>query len=133
MASVALANGGGPSAELTMCWGAMLKGDESCCTAGFASGKAHFKNKFCAACREGIDVPAERVRALRPEHRVLFANTLRAGFWKRAADSIGGGEVRLANNTITCDGPWLVVYRERPPDLVTWEPIPAEWVSGSVV
>ena len=52
------------------CWGAVLKGDSSCCTPGFCSGKAHFKNKFCSACREGIDVPATRVRALTPEMQV---------------------------------------------------------------
>ena len=33
----------GPAAESTLCWGAMLKGDDSCCTTNFASGKAHFK------------------------------------------------------------------------------------------
>ena len=111
----------------SQCWGAELKCDDLSCAAGFTSGRAHFKNKFCAACREGIHIPASRVRALKPEMRALYANSLRAGFWKRAAESIGGGEVRLANNTITCDGPWLVVYRGLPPEL-QWEKMPDEWV-----
>jgi len=115
------------------CWGGMLKGDASCCTAGFTSGKAHFKNKFCANCRKGIEVPLSRVRAVHPDVRTLYANSLRAGFWKRSAPALGGGEVRIANNTITCDGPWLVVYREeqqpsahRPPWAVD---MPAGWAS----
>jgi hypothetical protein len=49
--------------------------------------------------------------------------------------AVGGGEVRIANNTITCDGPWLVVYRHgcAVPEL-PWETMPSEWVSpGDVV
>ena len=83
-------------------------------------------------CRDGIEVPALRVRAVKPEMQSLYANSLRAGFWKRASPSIGGGEARIANNTITCDGPWLVVYRDLPPDL-PWETMPEEWVSNGVV
>ena len=112
------------------CWGAVLKGDGGLgCTAGFVSGKVHFKSKFCAKCVEAIDIPASRVRAMRPEMQGLFANSQRAGFWKTAPESLGGGEVRIANNTITCDGPWLIVYREQPPDL-PWEPMPEGWVSA---
>ena len=131
------------------CWGGVLKGTPATCTPGFVSGKAHFKNKFCLACREGIAVPASRVRALAPEMHAWYNNSLRAGFWKVrppppspmsshllsrllshllspsltfsrtgsrqvASSAIGGGEVRIANNTITCDGPWLVVYRGAP-------------------
>ena len=72
-------------------------------------------------------MPAWRVRALRPEMQALYANSLRAGFWKRASATIGGGDVRIANNTITCDGPWLAVYKGMPPDL-NWEKMPDEWV-----
>ena len=50
------------------------------------------QNKFCENCRAGISIDASRVRALKPEMQALYANSLRAGFWKRAADSIGGGE-----------------------------------------
>jgi len=125
---LALADGDG-SAECSPCWGGALKGDTSKCTPGFESGKAHFKNKFCAKCREGIEVPAARVRALTPELRALYNNTLSSGFWKRASPSIGGGEVRIANNTITCDGPQLIVYREEPLPQLPWEPMPDEWVT----
>jgi len=115
------------------CWGGMLKGTSAQCTPGFASGKAHFKNKFCEECRKGIDVPADRVRAVRPGVQALYANSLRAGFWKRSAPALGGGEVRIANNTITCDGPWLIVYRAghdvvAPPCATE---IPDAWVSRS--
>jgi len=113
------------------CWGGMLKGSSAHCSPGFTSGKAHFKNKFCEECRKGIDVPADRVRAVRPGVQALYANSLRAGFWKRSAPALGGGEVRIANNTITCDGPWLIVYRAghdvvAPPCATE---IPDAWVS----
>jgi len=116
------------------CWGGMLRGNASSCTPGFAAGKQHFKNKFCEACRKGIDVPASRVRAIYPAApQALVANSLRAGFWKRSAAALGGVEVRIANNTITCDGPWLVLYRETPPVSTApmpWQSVlPDDWVN----
>jgi len=115
------------------CWGGMLKGSSASCTPTFTAGKQHFKNKFCEACRKGIAVPASRVRAVYPAApQALVANSLRAGFWKRSAAALGGVEVRIANNTITCDGPWLVVYREPPPPTsasMPWQTImPEGWV-----
>merc|ERR1719502_104964 len=107
----------------------MLKDDDTECEPCFRTGKAHFKNKFCGHCRKDLAVPAERVRALTPELRSVYQNYLRAGFWKSASSEIGGGEVRIANNTITCDGPWLVVYRkDHPVPELPWERTPLEWV-----
>ena len=41
------------------CWGAQLRGDSIHCSAGFTGGTAHFKNKFCMACKAGtFHVPA---------------------------------------------------------------------------
>lgn len=120
------------------CWGGMLKGDAGAgCDPSFTSGKAHFKNKFCMNCRRGIEVPVARVRAVHPEgHQALYANSLRPGFWKYSSQALGGGEVRIANNTITCDGPWLVVYRkEAPSGFLPWATdLPEGWAdaSGSV-
>ena len=116
--------------EGSTCWGGLLKDDTSACSPGFVTGKAHFKNKFCANCRKGIAVPTSRVRAMATEMRHVYQNSLRAGFWKLVPQSIGGGEVRIANNTITCDGPWLVVYRAGcGVPALPWEPMPTEWVS----
>ena len=123
------------------CWGALLKRDlASCdlasCTPGFVSGVAHFKSKFCTSCCEGIAVPASRVRTLTPEMQVeahaWYDNSQRAGFWKMASPAMGGGKMRIANNTITCDGPWLVLYQGEPPDL-PFGSMPPEWVSGGLV
>ena len=47
-------------AAVFACWGAELMGTAVHCTLGFVSGKAHFKNKFCARCRQGINVPVRR-------------------------------------------------------------------------
>ena len=153
-------------ADAHCCWGGLLKDDRSECEAGFVTGKAHFKNKFCSRCRHSLAVPASRVRALTPEIQSYYQNHLRAGvrarslgrarpalyppvwptlltpraplpspqFWKHASPSIGGGEVRIANNTITCDGPWLVVYRKgcTVPTL-PWAPMPKEWISDDLI
>ena len=117
------------------CWGGMLKGDNTRCTPGFTNGKAHFKNKFCNECRKGITVSATRIVPVRPDIQALYANSLRAGFWKKSAAALGGGEVRVANNTITCDGPWLVVYREEQPPTSQPPPwatdMPEGWVEST--
>ena len=120
--------------EPAQCWGACIAcNDGIYCTPGFVSGKAHFKNKVCEACREAIDVPKWRVRALTEDMKVHYSsNSLSAGFWKHAPAELGSGEFRLVNNTITCNGPWLVVFRFAPPDL-KWEPMPPEWIIGDVV
>ena len=68
----------------TTCWGALTKGHTRGCEAGFVIGKAHFKNKFCARCRERIDMPLHSIRALTPGLREAYTNPLSEGFWKRA-------------------------------------------------
>jgi len=114
------------------CWGAEVKGTCEGCIPDFVPGKAHFKNKFCARCREGVDVPADRVRALTQEQRESVFNSLQSGFWKRAPVAMGGGEVRIVNNTITCDGPWVAVFKEEAPP-IGWETMPPKWTNGGVV
>ena len=51
------------------------------------------------------------------------------GFWKRADD--GGGYMRFANHTKCCQGPWLAIYRDAPPER-EWAPLPPEW-AGAVL
>ena len=77
-------------------------------------------------------MPVDRMRALTEEQRHQVFNSLSSGFWKRAPLAMGGGEARIVNNTITCDGPWLVVFREAPPP-ITFAPVPEKWVGGSTV
>jgi hypothetical protein len=120
------------SAAVFACWGAELMGTAVHCTPGFVSGKAHFKNKFCARCREGIEVPVRRIRALTADQKRQVHNSLQTGFWKRAPAGMGGGEVRIANNTITCDGPWLAVFRHDPPP-IAFELLPPKWQRDDVV
>ena len=119
-------------AAVFACWGAELMGTAVHCTPGFVSGKAHFKNKFCARCREGIEVPVRRIRALTADQKRQVHNSLQTGFWKRAPAGMGGGEVRIANNTITCDGPWLAVFRHEPPP-IAFELLPPKWERDDVV
>ena len=56
----------------TTCWGAMLGSVD--CTPNFVPGKLHFKNKFCANCKEGILVPLAQVRAITAEQAAYFIN-----------------------------------------------------------
>ena len=61
--------------EVATCWGAQLhfNGDANC-TPNFVPGKLHFKNKFCANCKEGILVPLAQVRAITAEQASYFIN-----------------------------------------------------------
>ena len=91
------------------------------------------QNKFCPNCRESIELPTDRVRALTTEMRTLYqANSLSAGFWKRAPEELGGGDFRVVNNTMGCTGPAIVVFRCAPPDLA-WEEMPAGWIQDGVI
>merc|ERR1740124_918948 len=122
-----------PDAPLTRCWGAEFKGgDCSTCEPGFSCGKVHFKNKFCACCRAGVDVEAFRIRPLSPELQIAFANSQSEGFWKTGPSHLGGGMLRIVNNTAACVGPWLVIYRDEPPGL-QWGELPAKWISEGYV
>ena len=113
-----------------ICWGAHVQLTTSKCSLGFETGKAHFKNKFCAACRAGIDIPATRVRALTPQlGRALTGSlSLHIGYWKPAPPALGGGFMRVVNNTKQCVGPWLVIYQDEPPNLA-WDTMPPHWFS----
>ena len=119
-------------AAVFACWGAELMGTAVHCTLGFVSGKAHFKNKFCARCRQGINVPVRRIRALTADQQRQVTKRLQTGFWKRAPGSLGGGEVRIANNTSTCEGPWVAVFRHEPPP-IAFELLPLKWQRDDVV
>jgi hypothetical protein len=122
-----------PETPLNRCWGAELKGgDATTCQPGFQCGKVHFKNKFCSCCRAGIDVPASRIRPLSPELQIAFANSQSEGFWKTGPSHLGGGMLRIINNTAACVGPWLAIYRSEPPAL-QWGEIPAKWVMDGYV
>lgn len=123
------------------CWGAQLRGDASLCTPGFAGGTAHFKNKFCQACKTGsFEIPVAHLRALprswNPDTSALdlklsLSNGHSVGFWKTLPD--GEGRFRFVNNTLDCAGPQLVVFRELPSPMLTWAALPERWVEQGVV
>lgn len=55
------------------------------------------------------------------------------GFWRTAPLELGGGAVRMINNTVDCEGPLLFLFRdgpedEGPPDYVEWGTMPDGWV-----
>ena len=80
------------------CWGGMLKGTSAQCTPGFTSGKAHFKNKFCAHCTSaGFVIPIDRIRALAPGANTTFSNT-GLGLWSRTS---GGDDFQEVHRSVT--------------------------------
>ena len=123
------------------CWGAQLRGDGSQCTPGFCGGTAHFKNKFCPACKTGsFEIPVAHLRALprswNPDTSALdlklsLSNGHSVGFWKTLPD--GEGRFRFVNNTLDCAGPQLVVFRELPSPMLTWAALPERWVENGIV
>ncbi|MGB2469845.1 MAG: DNA gyrase subunit A, partial [Flavobacteriales bacterium] len=102
--------------EVATCWGAQLhfNGDANC-TPNFVPGKLHFKNKFCANCKEGILVPLAHVRGVSAELAACFVNKRSEGFWNIAPKSMGGGKYRILNNTAGSIGPRLALFRDHPP------------------
>ena len=118
------------------CWGHIIKAlggkhDDSC-EPGFVLGKQHFKTKFCAACRQGLAVPADHVRILTPALEAAFcSNEHKVGLWSRFDRDGLCVEFRLANQTLTCCGPKMVIFKAPPPaELFTcdWAPMPPEWL-----
>ena len=70
------------------CWGLRLKqlwgkaaSEQPPCEPGFRRGEGHMKNKFCANCRLGMDIPASHCRVLTPEFEAVFLNSTTEGFW----------------------------------------------------
>jgi len=108
------------------CWGALLNGGLMC-SPGFAPGKLHFKNKYCDNCRNCIMVPVTHIRALTKEQQEEATNRRSEGFWNQAPAAMGAGLYRIINNTATCSGPWLALFRE-PPPAILWPDLPDDWV-----
>lgn len=131
-----------PKSELTeaSCWGAHLKGSVATCTPDFTHGKGHFKNKLCPNCRrEGVILPSERVKAVPLQLREKYKNSSGLGFWTTMDGTTRSirGSVRLVNQTLSCNGPWLVVLQLAQDD-ETLEAfglaaVPNEWVRGGQV
>ena len=115
------------------CWGGLLKGSMGSCTPGFVHGKGHFKNKLCPACRrDGLCIPSSRVRAIPGHMRTAFSNSSGQGLWSTIRDFQVA--FRVINQTLSCHGPWLVVFRGTPvPPLTSWEIMPPGWDSGESV
>ena len=115
------------------CWGGLLVGPMSLCTPGFVHGKGHFKNKLCPACRrDGLSIPSSRVRAIPAHMRTAFSNSSGQGLWSTIRDFQVA--FRVINQTLSCHGPWLVVFRGTPvPPLTSWEAMPPGWDSGESV
>lgn len=130
-----------PPLELqSACWGAQLRGHANLCTEGFSGGTAHFKNKFCPACKTGtFEIPVSHVRAVphtwNPDvaslEKLTLSNGHSIGFWKTPPN--GEGRFRFVNNTLDCGGPQLVVFRELPSPRLAWGVLPENWVENGIV
>ena len=89
------------------CWGAELSGEV--CTPGFVPGQAHFKNKFCAACREhGVAIPAQKFMVTAIVNG-RFKNTNGRAPWSSG--------FRVVNQTAKCTGPRVVIFKDVPDEM----------------
>lgn len=107
------------------CWGMHLSGDE--CTPGFQVGQGHFKNKFCAHCRQhGFSIAATRVCTVTPALRERFKNTNGRSVWTAGS--------RVVNQTAKCTGPSAIIFKDEVPAELTSEATacPSEWVRTHV-
>ena len=75
-------------------------------------------------------VPAARVRVLTHQLKAALAGTERSTheFWKHLPRGLGGGYIRIVNNTYKCKGPALVCFMQEPPELPFGE-MPRQWLS----
>ena len=99
------------------------------------------QNKFCPACKTGtFGIPVTHIRALPRswntdqaslDLKLSLSNGHSVGFWKILPD--GEGRFRFVNNTLDCEGPQLVVFRELPSPLLTWGVLPERWVDNGKV
>ena len=121
-----------PVNSSSYCWGAVAAGASEKCTPGFQIGTTHFKTKFCPSCTAALTIPIERVRACTAEQGALLSmsSKMQNGFWKDSPPSFGGVRMRLVNNTMLCDGPWLVIF-EGPPSPLEWADLPSNWLDGN--
>ena len=96
----------------------------------------HPRGGAARQCRQCIMVPLSQIRALSPEQMQHASNQRSEGFWNQAPASMGCGPYRIVNNTSTCIGPWLAIFRDTAdPDQLgpRWLPISTNWiVEGSV-
>ncbi len=108
--------------ETSPCWGALFSGNSngsehrhSRCTGSVSSAgnkKMSFPDRFCAACRhpDGFLVPTDRVRALKIHiGEPVLTNSRTTGAWTVGQMS-GSPPFRVANNTLSCVGPNLVIF-----------------------
>ena len=63
--------------------------------------------------------------------KLSLSNGHSVGFWKILPD--GEGRFRFVNNTLDCEGPQLVVFRELPSPLLSWGVLPERWVDNGKV
>ncbi len=101
-----------PSAET--CWGQELAGGGTHAKAEPLS--AAFRQRFCAACqRDGLLIPASRVRVHNPLESAAPSNQHGGGVWNTAeggAPSPPWPAHRVVNQTAGCVGPKLVLLRD---------------------
>ena len=112
-----------------LCWGSVLS--ETSCSPGWQCRSRHcFLAKFCDACRSGpILVKQEFVRALTQEQSGIFMNRRSSGLWS-SSSQCGGGLYRVANNTIGCIGPSIVIFSAPPPPELHFPGLPSGWASS---
>ena len=93
-----------------LCWGSELYGEVLLhCDPQFRISGNHLKDKFCRKCRkDGVLIPASRVRALRSDQHEAFTNSSGGGLWNDNSFISNMPDYRIINHLHGCTGPRLV-------------------------
>ena len=116
------------------CWASQLADDcGSFCNHGFKSKKGSIGKKVCNLCKaRAFSVPACNVIPLQKEHSHIFVNRGH-GLWNVIPDHFGTGYFRVINNTLGCQGPKLIVFRNGSAQNMDDAQLPSEWVTDGMV
>jgi len=114
------------------CWGGCLQGtDTIACGSTRSKNSRHFKSKFCDDCKNGMVVPATRVRVLTDHMAYTLENRRSVGVWTIASPMMHGFLYRIVNNTHDCFGDRLIIFETEPPSDIAWTPVDDELVDGN--
>ena len=78
-------------------------------------------------------VPATRVRVLTDEMAFVLGNRRSSGVWSKSSPELGRFEYRIVNNTHSCFGSRLIVFKTTPPRKLEFLPVNPDLVDEGMV
>jgi hypothetical protein len=78
-------------------------------------------------------VPATRARVLTDEMAFVLGNRRSSGVWSKSSPELGRFEYRIVNNTHSCFGSRLIVFKTTPPRKLEFLPVDPDLVDEGMV